>query len=208
MKNVIYVVDADDASRQFVVQSLISFGYTTFDFRDADSFLSSTIVDHPSCLILELNIPVIEGFRIIDVLKKRGCAIPILVLTDSGSIPLCVRALKAGVQDFLTKPVDIKQLISTVKDILKDAAENFYTQQKLFELCKNYQTLTRREIQIFEFIINGLQNKQIASELGISEITVKVHRRSVMNKMKVRTLADLVHAAGSLQIGKSRCKPR
>lgn len=89
-----------------------------------------------------------------------------------------------------------------------DATNHFLEQQRLFELCKNYQALTRREKQIFEMAINGLQNKQIASELGITEITVKVHRRRVMDKMQVRTLADLVHAAGTLQIGKSRCPPR
>ena len=91
---------------------------------------------------------------------------------------------------------------------LIEATNNFLEQQRIFELCKNYQALTRREKQTFELAINGLQNKQIASELGISEITVKVHRRRVMDKMQVRTLADLVHAAGTLQIGKTRCPPR
>uniref|UniRef100_UPI001F1526C5 response regulator transcription factor n=3 Tax=Enterobacter asburiae TaxID=61645 RepID=UPI001F1526C5 len=91
---------------------------------------------------------------------------------------------------------------------LIEATNNFLEQQRIFELCKSYHALTRREKQIFKLAINGLQNKQIASELGISEITVKVHRRRVMDKMQVRTLADLVHAAGTLQIGKSHCPPR
>ncbi|MEH0885661.1 LuxR C-terminal-related transcriptional regulator [Enterobacter sp. UNJFSC 003] len=208
MENVVYVLDADDASRQFVVQLLIASGYETFDFKSAEAFLSSPIVDHPSCLILELTIPGNDGFYVIDALKERGCTVPILVLTENGSIPMCVRAMKAGARDFLTKPVEPHQLLNVVKDVLSDATKDFLEQQKFFELCQNYQALTRREKEIFELTINGLQNKQIASELGISEITVKVHRRRVMDKMKVRTLADLVHAAGSLQIGKSRCPPR
>lgn len=208
MEEVIYVIDDDDAYRSFVVQFLTAVGYQTFDFSNAEEFLSSPIVDHPSCLILELNLPRMNGFDVMDALKARGCAIPVLILTKSGSIPSCVRAMKAGAQDFLTKPVEPEQLLRVVNEVLIDATNYFLEQQRLFELCKNYQALTRREKQIFELAINGLQNKQIASELGITEITVKVHRRRVMDKMQVRTLADLVHAAGTLQIGKSRCPPR
>ncbi|HCC5992680.1 TPA: response regulator transcription factor [Enterobacter cloacae] len=208
MEEVIYVIDDDDAYRSFVVQFLTAPGYQTFDFSNAEEFLSSPIVDHPSCLILELNLPRMNGFDVMDALKARGCAIPVLILTKSGSIPSCVRAMKAGARDFLTKPVEPEQLLRVVNEVLIDATNHFLEQQRLFELCKNYQALTRREKQIFELAINGLQNKQIASELGITEITVKVHRRRVMDKMQVRTLADLVHAAGTLQIGKSRCPPR
>lgn len=149
-----------------------------------------------------------NGFGVMDALKARGCAIPVLILTKSSAIPSCVRAMKAGARDFLTKPVEPEQLLRVVNEVLIDATNHFLEQQRLFELCKNYQALTRREKQIFEMAINGLQNKQIASALGITEITVKVHRRRVMDKMQVRTLADLVHAAGTLQIGKSRCPPR
>lgn len=208
MKDFIYVIDADDASRQFVTQLLTVSEHQVFDFKNADAFLSSPIVDHPSCLILELNMPGIDGFHVIDALRERGCYIPIIILTESVSIPLCVKAMKAGVREFLTKPVEPQQLLNVVEDVLTEAARDFFEQEKLFKLCKNYQALTRREKQIFELAIDGFQNKQIASELGISEITVKVHRRRVMDKMKVRTLADLVHAAGSLQIGKPRCQPR
>ncbi|HCI8578994.1 TPA: response regulator transcription factor [Enterobacter cloacae] len=208
MEEVIYVIDDDDAYRSFVVQFLTAAGYQTFDSSNAEEFLSSPIVDHPSCLILELNLPRMNGFDVMDALKARGCAIPVLILTKSGSIPSCVRAMKAGARDFLTKPVEPEQLLRVVNEVLIDATNYFLEQQRLFELCKNYQALTRREKQIFELAINGLQNKQIASELGITEITVKVHRRRVMDKMQVRTLADLVHAAGTLQIGKSRCPPR
>ena len=208
MEDVVYVIDNDDAYRLFVVKLLMAKGYQTFDFKNAEEFLSCPIVDHPSCLILEINTPDTNGFDVIDALKERGCTIPIIILTMTSSIPLCVQAMKAGVRDFLTKPVEPEQLINVVKDVLIEATNNFLEQQRIFELCKNYQALTRREKQTFELAINGLQNKQIASELGISEITVKVHRRRVMDKMQVRTLADLVHAAGTLQIGKSRCLPR
>ncbi|MBF2789125.1 MULTISPECIES: response regulator transcription factor [Enterobacter] len=208
MEDVVYVIDDDDAYRLFVVKLLMAKGYQTFDFKDAEEFLSFSIVDRPSCLILEINTPHADGFEVIDALKERGCTIPIVILTKNRSIPLCVRAMKAGVRDFLTKPVEPEELIDVVKDVLNEASHNFLEQQRLFELCKSYHALTRREKQIFELAINGLQNKQIASELGISEITVKVHRRRVMDKMQVRTLADLVHAAGTLQIGKSHCPPR
>ncbi|MEG5544366.1 LuxR C-terminal-related transcriptional regulator [Enterobacter asburiae] len=208
MEDVVYVIDDDDAYRLFVVKLLMAKGYQAFDFKDAEEFLSCSIVDRPSCLILEINTSDTNGFDVIDALKERGCTIPIIILTMAGSIPLCVRAMKAGVRDFLTKPVEPEELIDVVKDVLNEASHNFLEQQRLFELCKSYHAMTRREKQIFELAINGLQNKQIASELGISEITVKVHRRRVMDKMQVRTLADLVHAAGTLQIGKSHCPPR
>lgn len=100
MEEVIYVIDDDDAYRSFVVQFLTAGGYQTFDFSNAEEFLSSPIVDHPSCLILELNLPRMNGFDVMDALKARGCAIPVLILTKSGSIPACVRAMKAGARDF------------------------------------------------------------------------------------------------------------
>lgn len=205
MSNVIYVVDYDCIQRDCVIKMLSSLNVKVIGYKSASIFLSESISDCPSCLILEMNMPSIDGFQVIDNLKERGCTIPILVLTVVDSIPVCVRAMRAGVRDFLTKPVQQKQLLDSVKVILGEETERHQERKEYFELCEKYKALTFREKEIFEMVINGLQNKQIAFALGISEITVKVHRRRVMDKMKVSTLADLVHCAGRLQVGKSKC---
>ncbi|WP_312686813.1 response regulator [Kosakonia sp.] len=209
MEPIVYVVDDDNAVRQSIVRLLESEGYPSVDFPNADAFLShpqASVPSAPSCLILDLNMPGIDGFDVTGVLKDRGRTLPIIFLTGYGTIPLTVRAMKAGAREFLTKPVEPELLLAAVADALTVAAEEFVQQQEHFALRQRHQSLTPREQEVFELAINGLLNKQIAAELGVSEITVKVHRRRVMDKMQARSLADLVHAAGTLQISRSRSR--
>lgn len=148
----------------------------------------------------------VNGFDVASALKDRGRELPIIFLTGFGTIPLTVQAMKAGAREFLTKPVEPERLLAAVVDALKGAEQEFEQQQANFALKQRHLSLTPREQEVFELAISGLLNKQIAAELGVSEITVKVHRRRVMDKMQARSLADLVHAAGSLQIAKSRSR--
>lgn len=206
MEPVVYVVDDDHSVRQSLVRLLASEGYRSVDFSSAESFLSHPLVVAPACLILDLNMPVVNGFDVASALKDRGRELPIIFLTGFGTIPLTVQAMKAGAREFLTKPVDPERLLAAVADALKGAEQDFDQQQENFALRQRHLSLTPREQEVFGLAISGLMNKQIAAELGVSEITVKVHRRRVMDKMQARSLADLVHAAGSLQIAKSRSR--
>ncbi len=206
MEPVVYVVDDDNAVRKSIVRLLASEGYRAIDFASAESFLSHPLVGVPACLILDLNMPVVNGFDVASALKDRGRELPIIFLTGFGTIPLTVQAMKAGAREFLTKPVEPERLLAAVVDALKGAEQEFEQQQANFALKQRHLSLTPREQEVFELAISGLLNKQIAAELGVSEITVKVHRRRVMDKMQACSLADLVHAAGSLQIAKSRSR--
>lgn len=209
MESIVYVVDDDHAVRQSLVRLLASEGYLAVDFPSAESFFADPLVSAPSvpsCLILDLNMPVADGFDVAGVLKDRGRDLPIIFLTGYGTIPLTVRAMKAGAREFLTKPVEPERLLSAVAEALNVAEKEFAQQQEHFALRQRHLSLTPREQEVFELAISGLLNKQIAAELGVSEITVKVHRRRVMEKMQARSLADLVHAAGTLHIAKSRSR--
>ncbi|MCL6745726.1 response regulator [Kosakonia sp. R1.Fl] len=206
MEPIVYVVDDDNAVRRSIVRLLAAEGYRAIDFASAESFLTHPLVSVPSCLILDLNMPVADGFDVASALKDRGRELPIIFLTGYGTIPLTVRAMKAGAREFLTKPVESERLLSAVADALTVAAQDFEQQQENFALKQRHLSLTPREQEVFELAISGLLNKQIAAELGVSEITVKVHRRRVMDKMQARSLADLGHAASHLHIAKSRSR--
>ncbi|MEQ4452285.1 MULTISPECIES: response regulator transcription factor [Kosakonia] len=206
MEPIVYVVDDDNAVRRSIVRLLAADGYRAIDFASAESFLTHPLVSVPSCLILDMNMPVADGFDVASALKDRGRELPIIFLTGYGTIPLTVRAMKAGAREFLTKPVESERLLSAVADALTVAAQDFEQQQENFALKQRHLSLTPREQEVFELAISGLLNKQIAAELGVSEITVKVHRRRVMDKMQARSLADLVHAASHLHIAKSRSR--
>lgn len=206
MEAVVYVVDDDKGVRQSLTRLLASEAYPCRDFANAEDFLAHPLAPVPGCLILDLNMPGGDGFAVTDALKESGLHLPTIFLTGFGTIPLTVRAMKAGACEFLTKPVEPERLLTAVGEALRLAKESFARQQENYALKQRHLSLTPREQEVFELAINGLLNKQIAAELGVSEITVKVHRRRVMEKMQARSLADLVHAAGNLQIVKSRSR--
>lgn len=200
MEHIVYVVDDDNAVRQSIVRLLQSEGYHTVDFASADAFLSHSFSVVPGCVILDMNMPVINGFEVAGELKKRGRDLPVIFLTGYGTIPLSVRAMKAGAHEFLTKPVVSDELLQVVEEALVLAAQNSDHSREHHELKQRHLSLTPREQEVLQLAISGMLNKQIAAELGVSEITVKVHRRRVMEKMQVRSLADLVRAGERLEI--------
>lgn len=206
MDHIVYVVDDDDAVRLSIVRLLQSEDFNVADFSSAAAFLDQRLGILPSCLILDMNMPVADGFQVLAELEKSGRDLPIIFITGFGTIPLSVRAMKAGACEFLTKPVRSSDLINAVREGLSAAEKNLSFVSEQSTLTQRHQTLTPREREVLGLAIGGLLNKQIATALGVSEITAKVHKRRVMEKMQTRSLADLVRAAERLHIVKSQSR--
>lgn len=203
MNHTVYVVD-DDASVITALTNLLkSEDYIVAPFTSPQSFLAQPLFSEPCCLIVDINMPGSDGFDVTRVLTERGYAIPTIFLTGFGTIPITVRAMKAGAYEFLTKPVDPERLLQAVAEALRISEESMVSSQEKRELTERHLSLTPRESEVMLLAISGLQNKQIAAEMGVSEITAKVHKRRVMEKMQVRSLSDLVRAAERLSIVKS-----
>ncbi|MEY8710427.1 DNA-binding response regulator [Mangrovibacter phragmitis] len=204
MNQMVYIVDDDKSVRAALSNLLTAEDYEVIAFPSAKEFLSHSLGSDPCCLILDINMPDADGFTVVQTLNERGVTIPTIFLTGFGTIPVTVRAMKTGACEFLTKPVIPDQLIEVVSEALQQAVSNFTVSQEHYEMTTRYQSLTPRESEAMILAISGLLNKQIAAEMGISEITAKVHKRRVMEKMNVRSLSDLVRAAERLNIRNTR----
>ena len=169
-------------------------------FRSAGEFLANPIPDVPACLILDVRLRGGNGLGLQRQLARTGIHLPIVFITGHGDIPSSVQAMKAGAIEFLTKPFDAQMLLKTVKEAVKRATVVRKTQAKLTELRRLYESLTRREREVMGHVVSGKLNKQIASDLGTTEKTIKFHRGHVMHKMMVSSIAELVRAAAILGI--------
>jgi len=196
---VVYVVDDDvgvlDATRGL----LASVGLAVKTFRSASEFLLSERPEAPACLVLDVRLPGLSGLNLQRHLAETGMSIPIVFITGHGDIPMSVQAMKGGAVEFLTKPFRDQHLLDAVMDAI--ARDRVARQQsaELGEFRRRYESLTPRERQVMARVVAGCLNKQIAFELGTSEITVKVHRAQVMRKMQVESLAALVQSAERLR---------
>jgi FixJ family two-component response regulator len=206
MERIVLVVDDDDAVRQAMVALLESSGYAVRAFASAADFLREPLPVITACLILDMEMPDIDGFGVVAALAEKRAALPVIFVTGHGSIPLSVQAMKAGAMEFLTKPLDPPQLLRAVEVALEADSRNLAARCELAELTVRHSSLTPRERQVFGLIIGGLLNKQVAGELGVSEITAKVHKKNVMDKMRTRTLVDLARVAERLHIMKARSR--
>ena len=196
----VFVVDDDPLVRESLQDLLNSAGFTVRMFGSASEFIGSQRPDVPACLILDVELPDLSGLDLQAELVKSGTEIPIVFLTGRGDIPMSVRAMKAGAVEFLTKPFRKEPLCDAVREALARDGEDRKQRAEMLELRNRLETLTPRERQVLALVVTGLLNKQIAGELGTTDMTVKAHRGRVMRKMGAGSLADLVRMAEKLKI--------
>jgi FixJ family two-component response regulator len=197
---VIFLVDDDPSLRESLQSLFRSVGYKVKMFGSSAELLESHFPDVPSCLVLDVRLPGISGLDLQTELARARIHIPIIFITGHGDIPMSVKAMKAGAIDFLAKPFRDQDMLDAVAIALDQDRERRQAEKQLLNLRACFDTLTQREREVMRLVVDGLLNKQVAGELKLSEITVKVHRGNVMRKMGAHSLADLVRMAEILGV--------
>jgi len=198
---IVFIVDDDDSVRTSLRRLLLPEGYHIEAHAGTGTLFINGRPDSPCCLILDVQMPEVNGLSYQEALSQSGIRVPIIFITGWGDIPMSVRAMKAGAVDFLAKPFARTQLLSCVKSALAHDEASLKQDRLLSDLRRRYATLTPRECEVFAAVSAGRLNKQVGQDLGVVEKTIKVHRAHVMEKMGAEALADLVRMADKLGIG-------
>jgi FixJ family two-component response regulator len=196
----VFIVDDDHGMRQAIQDLVESVGLCAESFANGQDFLNRSQAPGPSCLVLDVRLPQMSGLDFQSLLARNGMQIPIIFITAHGDIPMSVRALKSGAVEFLTKPFRDQDLLDAIQQALQRDRVARKQQAEIFHVRERYQTLTAREREVMTLVVSGLLNKQIASEIGASEATVKIHRGNLMQKMRAGSLIELVRMADKLKV--------
>ena len=195
----VFIVDDDRGLRQAIHDLVESVGLRAESFASGEDFLRAKRMNRPSCLVLDVRLPQMSGLDFQQRLTETGIQIPIIFITAHGDIPMSVRALKSGALEFLTKPFRDQDLLDAIHQALERDRVAREQQSEIHNLQERVRTLTAREQEVMNLVVSGMLNKQIASEIGTSEATVKIHRGNVMRKMKAGSVVDLVRMADKLK---------
>ena len=197
---IVYVVDDDPSIREALHRLIQSVGLCAKTFGSAQEFLSTQLQDSSACLVLDVRLPGLSGLDLQRELAKAGIELPIIFITGHADIPMSVWAMKAGAFEFLTKPFRNQDLLDAIRQAIERDRTKRQERAVREELGRRLDSLTPRQRQVMGLVVAGLVNKQIAAELGTSEVTIKVHRGQLMRKMQARSLPELVRMAGKLGI--------
>jgi len=196
----VFVIDDDESMRRSLATLLRSVGLDARVFSSPQEFMRAERTDAPGCLVLDVRLPGQSGLAFQEQLAKEGIALPIIFITGHGDVPMTARAMKAGAVEFLSKPFDDQVLLDAIHGAIESDRQRRRHAAQLAELQARYRALTEREREIFRLVVAGQLNKQIAAELGLSVVTVKVHRAQVMRKMAAKSIVDLVRMADQLGV--------
>ncbi|HET7365999.1 MAG TPA: response regulator transcription factor [Burkholderiales bacterium] len=197
---VVFVVDDDESMRRSLATLLRSVGLEARVFASPQEFMEAKRPQAPGCLVLDVRLPGMSGLAFQDLLAKQDITLPIIFITGHGDVPMTVRAMKAGAVEFLSKPFDDQVLLDAIHAAIERNRQARRAAGELAEMQARYRALTEREREVFRLVVAGRLNKQIAAELGLSVVTVKVHRGQLMRKMAAKSIVDLVRIADQLGV--------
>ena len=204
---IVFVVDDDSSMREALTDLITSVGLSVEAFKSAREFLEHRRPDAPACLVLDVRLPGLSGLDLQRELVRTEAPIPVIFITGHGDIPMSVRAMKEGAVEFLAKPFRDQDLLDAIQNALEIDRAARQERAVVAEVRRRYESLTKREREVMRLAVSGLLNKQIAGELGSSEVTVKMHRGQVMHKMKAQSIVELLRMAEKIGITNEAAPP-